>query len=173
MRRIAFIAVMSLGLIGSGWFVAQPAAEPPTVGPVRAPVVPVQVAAEVAAPTIPRGALQLAGEKPSIPLVATTQAASLQQALGAEACPSEAEALAIVSRLTSSWDFGDAARAIELASIPRQDCESVRAALARSRGAVEATNGWLNAPRQDEEDDRLIVGDGFALGGDSGPGYRS
>lgn len=173
MRRIAFIAVMSLGLIGSGWFVAQPAAEPPPVGTAGAGVAPVQVAAAVQVARIsPIARISLEGDNKA-PAEAPAQAASLQQALGAEACPSEVEALNIVSRVISTWEFGQAARAIELASVPHQNCDSVRAALARSRGAAETTSGWWNAPRQEDDRASLVVGDGFAVGGDSGPGYRS
>jgi hypothetical protein len=170
MRRIAFITVMSLGLIGSGWFVAQPAAEPPNVGVTRAAVAP--VVAEASAPASLLVPVVLAGEAASAEAAAPAQVATLQQALGAEACPSEMEALNIVSRVTSTWEFGQAARAIELVSIPHQNCDSVRAALARSRGAAETTSGWWNAPRQDDGRVSDVAGDGFAVGGDSGPGYR-
>lgn len=170
MRRIAFIAAMSLGLLGSGWFALQPPAEARgtvrQAAPVIAPVVQVADAAD--APLV----AEKASPEPAIP-VELAQADVLQEALATEVCPSETEALSIVSRVTSTWDFGDAARAIERVSIPYQNCDSVRVALARSRGAVETTTGWYNAPRNpDDGRDTLIVGDGFTVGGDSGPGYR-
>jgi len=175
MRRIAFIVVMALGLVGSGWFVAQPAAEPPNVGVAPASVVAPALAAAPAAsePASLIVPVALAGEDAaSAEAAAPLQAATLQQALGAEACPSETEALNIVSRVTSTWQFGQAARAIELVSIPHQNCDSVRAALARSRGAAETTSGWWSAPRPDDDRASDVAGDGFAVGGDSGPGYR-
>ena len=174
MRRIAFIVVMALGFVGSGWFVAQPAAEPPSVNVTRAAIATPK--AEAVASSSPTASLlvpaALAGDATSVAPAAPVQAATLQQALGAEACPSETEALNIVSRVISTWEFGQAARAIELVSIPHQNCDSVRAALARSRGAAETTSGWWSAPRPDDDRASNVAGDGFAVGGDSGPGYR-